>query len=393
MSDMIQSLCQAGPPEGFGDDDGGRVFDPRRNRTEHMADPLALAAVMFKREDLSSAALTEEALWLFGKEALKHFDNSAADRPAASCAFPDGGLYICASEWGIPEQVVVDAGPQGTGKSGHGHADALSLRMSICGRRFLIDPGAGCYICPGDTRNRFRGTGAHNTIRIDTFDQAVAEGPFAWSSLPQVVTDSWIIGKGFTFFSGRHTGYQRLHDPVVHRREVLHIPGTLCFVRDVLTGKTMHEAEIAWHVAPDLTIEVNHSAFVASAPDSNLIILPETGAGWSYKRESYDYSPAYGRFESAIRVVGRAMIQLPDEHSTLLIVGKGESGQLTRHEKNDSGVLYRYDDSAGTHYVMFSERLGTWRFLPFAGDGRLFYALLEGGDLKRFILCEGSRVE
>src|SRR5262249_10657500 len=166
MSEVIQSLCQAGPPEGFGDDDGGRLFDARRNRAEHMADPLSVAAVGLKRYDLPSAALTEESLWLFGVEALKHFDIAVADRPAASRAFRDGGLYISASEEGIPEQVVLDAGPQGTGNSGHGHADALSIRMSISGRRFLIDPGAGCYICPGDIRNRFRGTGAHNTIRI-----------------------------------------------------------------------------------------------------------------------------------------------------------------------------------------------------------------------------------
>jgi len=393
MSDVIQSLCQAGPPEGFGDDDGGRLFNPRRNRTEYMADPLAVAAVALKRYDLPSATLTEEALWLFGKDTLKHFDNAVADRPAASRAFCDGGLYISASEQAVPEQVVVDAGPQGTGKSGHGHADALSIRMSLCGRRFLVDPGTGCYICPGDTRNRFRGTGMQNTVRIDGVDQAVPDGPFAWSSLPQVFAEKWIVGRDFTFFSGHHTGYQRLQDPVLHRRDVLHVPATFCFVRDVLTGKSRHTAEIAWHFSPDLTIGVNQSVFVAGTPDSNLIILPEIDTAWSYNHESYDYSPAYGKFESAIRIVGRATLQLSAEHSTLLIAGKVESGRFMRQKKNDSGVLYRYDDSAGSHYVMFADRPGIWTCPPFAGDCRVLYAFLEGGDLKRFILYDGSRAE
>ena len=46
MLDVVAALAQAGPAEGFGDDDGGRLFNPRRNRTEHMTDPLALGAVI-----------------------------------------------------------------------------------------------------------------------------------------------------------------------------------------------------------------------------------------------------------------------------------------------------------------------------------------------------------
>jgi len=39
MLDVVAALAQAGPAEGFGDDDGGRLWNPRRNRTEHMTDP------------------------------------------------------------------------------------------------------------------------------------------------------------------------------------------------------------------------------------------------------------------------------------------------------------------------------------------------------------------
>ena len=49
MLDVVAALAQAGPAEGFGDDDGGRLFNPRRNRTEQMTDPLALGAVMYDR--------------------------------------------------------------------------------------------------------------------------------------------------------------------------------------------------------------------------------------------------------------------------------------------------------------------------------------------------------
>ena len=391
MADVIQSLCQAGPPEGFGDDDGGRLFDPRRNRTEHMADPLAVTAVMSQRDDLPSASLTEEALWLFGETAVQHFDLAPADRPAASRAFRDGGVYVLASERASPLQLAIDAGPQGTGRSGHGHADALSIRMAISGRRFLVDPGSGCYVCPGNTRNLLRGTAAHNTVLVDGQDQAIPQGPFAWSSLPQVVADRWIAGKSFTFFSGHHTGYQRLQDPVLHRREVFNVDGAFCLVRDVLTGKEIHEAEIAWHFAPELTVEGNNGSFVASGGEVKLFILPEDATKWSYAAEKYESSPAYGKLESAIRVAGRAKVHLPDEHAALLIAGAREVGHFSSQPTQGSAALYRYENSDGVHWIVLSDQGSAWSCAPFAGDCRILYVLVKDDEIQKVILCDGSR--
>src|ERR1700687_4958138 len=93
MLDVVEALAQAGPAEGFGDDDGGRLWNPQRNRTEQMTDPLALGAVMYSRE-FSAARLTEEAIWLFGNQALADISKSQANPAARSVAFPDGGLYV-----------------------------------------------------------------------------------------------------------------------------------------------------------------------------------------------------------------------------------------------------------------------------------------------------------
>ena len=41
MLSVLAALSQAGVAEGFGDDDGGRLFDSSRNQTEQMTDPLA----------------------------------------------------------------------------------------------------------------------------------------------------------------------------------------------------------------------------------------------------------------------------------------------------------------------------------------------------------------
>jgi hypothetical protein len=76
MLDVVQALSASGPPEGFGDDDGGRLFNPRRNRVEHMTDPLALGAITYDCEQYAAASLTEEAIWLFGDKAIQKLTTS-----------------------------------------------------------------------------------------------------------------------------------------------------------------------------------------------------------------------------------------------------------------------------------------------------------------------------
>src|SRR6202795_932121 len=286
MLDVIAALAQAGAAEGFGDDDGGRLWNPRRNRTEQMTDPLALSAVMYSRE-FSAARLTEEAIWLFGNPAVEKLARAKTSPVARSIAFPEGGLYVLADSQPYAEAMVVDAGPQGTGRSGHGHADALSLRLTMDGRRWLVDSGSGVYISkdPAD-RDTFRGTGAHNTMRVDGVDQAIADEPFSWTHIPSTLVENWIVGKSFTYFVGSHNGYARLADPGRHRRHVLKVAGGVWLVRDIALGRAEHELEIRWHFASDLEVrsagpgrvEVSRSrsTFDAVSGESGLsLIVPE----------------------------------------------------------------------------------------------------------------------
>ena len=78
MQKMVQHLaclCQAGPPPRFGDDDGGRVFDGRRNQARHLSDPLAIGAALYRRGDFKQPGVqaTEEMVWLLGEEGLSAF--------------------------------------------------------------------------------------------------------------------------------------------------------------------------------------------------------------------------------------------------------------------------------------------------------------------------------
>jgi hypothetical protein len=405
----VRALAQVGPPEGFGDDDGGRVFNPTRNRAEHMTDPLAVGATLFHSEG-SNAILTEEAIWLFGAEAIlctaKSGNTSGTPRVYS---FKEGGIYIAAS-LGPAQQMVIDAGPQGTGLSGHGHADALSIKLSFSERPWLVDAGTFGYITPGGERQVFRGTRAHNTLAVDGLDQAQPEGPFAWSALPVIRADSWIPGANFTLFAGQHSGYERLAQPVRHRRFVFHLDGAFWLVRDVAEGEGSHLLETSWHFAPDLEISKMENAFLVSlpretpsgaSPSSHLTFLPVSNPNWKTDLLSERVSPAYSAMIAAPVLRCSARVTLPAEHATLLLPAvhaKPKAGKFARVDEQlvpvqKPDAAYRYDDADGedSHTMVFGRSSGTaWTFGPWTSDARFLYYRVRDRQMWHVVSCEGS---
>lgn len=414
MLDVVEALAQAGPAEGFGDDDGGRLWNPRRNRTEHMTDPLAMGALTYAKQ-FSAARLTEEAIWLFGKHAIEELARSAAGS-AHPGAFPDGGLYVLAASEPCTQTMVVDAGPHGEGRAGHGHADALSLRLTMDGRRWLVDAGSGVYVSkdPAD-RNVFRGTGAHNTIRVDGADQAVADEPFSWTHIPTTQAESWIVGTSFTYFLGSHNGYSRLPDPVVHQRHVLQIEGGPWLVRDVVLGQAEHELEARWHFAPDLAVTKTGSGRVdisrVSAQPGDMpsedssgtrltLIVPEETV-WATEVSRTLLSPAYGAFQPAPLVRSHARVRLPAETATALLTRRGEQNSEASKRANEPRLtrmahaavqVYELDYDDGSHGFFFALRDGVWSFGPWSSDARVLYCRIDKEKLAHLVLIGGTEV-
>jgi len=422
MLGVVEALAQAGPAEGFGDDDGGRLWNPRRNRTEHMTDPLALGAVMYSRE-FHAAQLTEESIWLFGNESVNVLSQKPRKQttgPAHSTAFPDGGLYVLADAEPYAQAMVVDAGPQGMGRAGHGHADALSLRLAMDGRRWLVDAGSGVYISPDPAdRNAFRGTGAHNTLRVDGLDQAVPDGPFSWTHIPATQAEEWIAGKTFTYFVGSHNGYARLEDPVVHRRHILKIGGGVCLVRDVALGRAEHELDIRWHFAPDLEaqsagprrVEISRAGAPPGAARLSLIVPEETLWPAAMEVTKTLVSPAYGTLQPAplVRCHGRAL--LPAETATAFVPGRvirqekellGETGMESRLASITQAAVQVYE----LDYHQRSERHGfffalgnsngnnnaAWSFGGWSSDAHMLYCRIENDKLAQLVVIGGTHV-
>jgi len=406
MLDVVAALAQAGPAEGFGDDDGGRLFNPRRNRTEHMTDPLALGALMYSREFLA-AQLTEEAIWLFGQHAVERLSAGPANTPSRSVAFSDGGLYVLADSQPYSQAMVVDAGPQGVGRSGHGHADSLSLRLTMDGQRWLVDSGTGVYISgdPAD-RNTFRSTGAHNTLLVDGVDQAVADEPFSWTDIPATQAENWIAGKSFTYFVGSHNGYTRLADSVVHRRHVLKIADGPWLIRDVAIGHAEHELEIRWHFAPDLAVrrvgsgQLDMSRSGHASSDAQLTLIVPEEMPTEVTRTAL--SPAYGASQPTPLVRCHARVLLPAETATALIPRLGavrrECDPVAPQEfaltstPQTAVHAYELDCPDEKHQFLFALADKEWSFGPWSSDARMFYCRIEKEKLVHLVMIGGTTV-
>ena len=408
MLSFVAAVSQDGPPDGFGDDDGGRLFDGTRNRAEHMQDPLAIGSALFPEETFHPE-LTEEAIWLLGSRAIP---SSPQDRPQTirSFSFPDGGVFIIASAELIPQQMIVDAGPQGTGHCGHGHADALSVKFSANGNPWLVDSGTYNYIGPGNERNIFRGTRAHNTLTVDGTDQAVPEGPFAWSAIPETRVDLSLRAATFSLFAASHNGYERLPNPVRHRRFIFHLHGHFWIIRDVAEGRGSHLLETSWHFGSGVEISPRKNGFVAwqkngESTPGHMLFLPAENSPWTCQLSSDFISPAYGEKVAAPVLRCSAQVDIPAEHAVLLNSGidsqraEWEVGSFSRHvsesrAKSQSPAIYRYESNGNLHFVVFPQEHTTpWDFGPWSSDAGFFYFHVRDRRIDRVFLVNGRSLQ
>jgi hypothetical protein len=409
MLEFLEAAAYASVPEGFGDDDGGRVFNPRRNRVEHMLDPLSIGAVLYDRP-LPSRKWTEEVIWLFGEKAIRESNAETSQMSQKARQFAASGIHLIYDDDPCAQQMMIDAGPQGTGRSGHGHADALSIRFSLDQQRCLIDSGTYSYMSSAE-RNFFRGTGAHNTMRVDGLDQAVPEGPFAWSSLPNVSTEAWVCGNNFELFLGYHDGYRRLLDPVTHRRLILHVHGGFWFIHDHAEGRLDHELEVAWHFSSDMNVSQREGTFLVSPaqtvpgngiPSATMLtLLPVQNGVWSSRLESEPISPAYGTQVMAPVVRFLCKDRLPTKCATFMVAqqqnkapGRAEECSKEWRTIGASACVYRYQEQNRAHYVVLAEDLqATWSVGPLTSDAKFVYFSIEDAKLADLVLWKGSMLQ
>lgn len=239
------------------------------------------------------------------------FDEIFNDLSSSSGYLVNSHLYV-AGESQQPLSLVFCTGPLGMAPAyGHGHAHALSVQLYADGIPVLVDPGTFSYTGSPEWRSYFRSTKAHNTVTINSSDQANQELLFLWSK-PYTCT-----GHTFESYDGdyiaiaQHNGYS--DEGVIHRRVVIFSPNAGLCVKDYLLGTRVCRAELVWNVKNGL------EAAGIKLPSGRYLYqdIRSHGAGSGYLDELIVedgwYSPSYGKMSPLKRLV--SVIEGDDEPS------------------------------------------------------------------------------
>lgn len=208
--------------------------------------------------------------WLLGTQGLDAFTRlpETEVRPRSQ-VYPRGGYAVLRSE---EAQVLMDCGPLGyLSTAAHGHADALSVILSIDGEPILVDPGTYAYQEGGAWRDYFRSSRAHNTVVVDGRDQSEMLGTFLWGRHIPVEMVCHSLDGNPEWVLGRHRGYGAIG--VTHWRGIFLWQEGALIVVDFLEGDCEIEVEQFWHLSDGLRIEHKEGCLEICASATRVRIL------------------------------------------------------------------------------------------------------------------------
>lgn len=214
--------------------------------------------------------------------------------PERTQHFPHAGL-TCVRESG--NYLLVTNGIVGTkGFGNHKHNDQLAFEFHAAGQPLLIDPGSHVYTSDPVSRNLFRSTAYHNTLRIDGVEQNEMnpEWLFRLFENANAETISFQTHASYHDYCGSHSGYGRLENAVTHERRLRVIRDSWSLlILDSLSGSGTHTIEWHFHAAPG--VKISNSSIgrllIEAGSVSYFLYYP---AALECKIEDEWYSPSYG---------------------------------------------------------------------------------------------------
>ena len=87
----------------------------------------------------------------------------------------------------------------------------------------------------------FKSTAAHNTITVDGQDSSELADEWMFKTKAKSTLHAWSSTEKFDYVDGSHDGFERLADPVTHRRRIVFVKPAFWLVVDELTAKGQHQ--------------------------------------------------------------------------------------------------------------------------------------------------------
>jgi uncharacterized heparinase superfamily protein len=201
---------------------------------------------------------TPELLWILGDDGVREYKSLSTSETNGvySQAFPEAGSYVLRHE-----NLYLHFNANGAHKRrplSHQHNDLMTIEVSACGRAFIVDPGTYVYTADLHERSLFRSTAYHSTVQIDDTDQRtiIEDEPFVIGAEAVARVLSWENTPDRDHVVAEHTGYQRLPEPVKHRRAItFDKTNRWWLIEDELIGKGEHNIAIRFHFDAGLDVK------------------------------------------------------------------------------------------------------------------------------------------
>jgi hypothetical protein len=255
---------------------------------------LSIGAELFGRNDFkpTNQEFDEETFWLISN--LKKL-NTRNYQNSDSISFENSGFYLMHHE---DHYMIIDgSSPNPKYLQGHRHNSALSFELFAYDKSFIIDPGSYVYTSDKKMRNLFRSTQYHNVVRVDNEEQNTFNNdPFYMGTEAKTKILNWKVTDEKDFFEGEHYGYERLNDPVIHRRQIIfNKKKKFWIINDILYGNNKHLFELYYHLAPmNLKSYDLPYSFITTNTETNLAIIPLKTDNLNVKVFEGFISPSYG---------------------------------------------------------------------------------------------------
>lgn len=302
---MVDFLAAVQRPDGLlpqvGDADDGRLhilsgyggWQPQDAR--HLFGP---AGCLFRNADWVSMSGEwgdwESAWWGFDRLEAGTRQPLARDGGHVVRHFPHAGLTVMRRQ---RQYLLVTNGVVGTGGFGnHKHNDQLGFEFHVEGVPLVVDPGSYVYTSDPDARNLFRSTRSHNTVIIDDAEQNELRPHWLFRMFEKASPEHLAVDESDeqARYRGRHYGYSRLSEPVVHERTfTLSMRDGALTIVDLLNGQGAHRVRWHFHFAPGVEVS-------ALGPERFRVVSGATAveltapAALRFNIASAWYSPSYG---------------------------------------------------------------------------------------------------
>ena len=267
----------------------------------------------------------EAAWWGFEGTSMPNgsdagLDTGPAALPTVATVFPQAGLVSVRQETAY---LLISNGIVGTkGFGNHKHNDQLSFEYHGHGIPLLVDPGSYVYTGDPESRNVFRSTAYHNTLGIDGEEQNEMNPEWLFRLFETAKAEHLGFQQTDTSveYYGRHVGYERLKNPVIHERG-FHLEKATGGLRvvDRLHGHGSHQLRWHFHCAPGVEVCQQANQYILSAETRQFVLLVPDGLtgnisqGW--------YSPSYGVRQSCQMIELGLEITLTGEEVWYFAVG------------------------------------------------------------------------